>query len=45
MRKKKVAVSACILGELCRYDDISNEKCPRGAFSSSKIDEIGPVYA
>jgi len=33
VKRKKVAVSACLLGEVCRYDDISNEKCPKRAFS------------
>jgi uncharacterized protein YbbK (DUF523 family) len=37
MRKKKAIVSACLLGETVRYDDMPSEKCPEWAFSTDKV--------
>ncbi len=37
MRKKKAIVSACLLGEIVRYDDMPNEKCAECTFSSDKV--------
>jgi uncharacterized protein YbbK (DUF523 family) len=35
--KKKAIVSACLLGEMVRYDDMPREKCPEWAFSTDKV--------